>query len=66
MAEGQDRYVVVQQGDSVVAYNMEIQCDTREDLEALPEDKFYPGSTCLVLEDSTVFRLGRDNIWHEL
>lgn len=39
----------------------EFGCDTYEDIETLPNttiDGVAPGSTCLVLEDSSVFMLG--------
>ncbi len=58
-------YTVIQQGDTVQSYVLEVMCDTRQDLANLPTD-WAAGSNCIVLEDSSVHMLGNDGIWHEL
>ena len=58
-------YNIKQQGDTVQNGVIEAIADTRADLEALPT-KWNAGSTCLVIEDSSVWILGNDKVWHEL
>ena len=36
------------------------------DAENAVSTNFTPGSTCLVLEDSSVWMLGNDKKWHEI
>lgn len=59
-------YGVIQQGDTVQYNVYDVVCDTLQDKDELPTDKWNPGSTCVVLEDSSVWMLGNDLIWHEL
>ena len=58
-------YSIKQQGDTVQSYDIEAVADTREDIASLPTT-WAVGSTCLVIEDSSVWILGNDLIWHEL
>lgn len=58
-------YNIKQQGDTVQNGIMEAMVDTRADIETLPT-KWLAGSTCLVIEDSSVWILGNDKVWHEL
>lgn len=58
-------YSIIQQGDTVQTYVMEVVVDTRAEIDTLPTD-WAAGSSCLVIEDSSVFMLGNDGHWHEL
>ena len=58
-------YSIVKQGDTIQNYVLEFSCDYVSDIENLPTD-CMPGSTCLVIENSSVYRLGSDGIWHEI
>ena len=58
-------YSIKQQGDTVQSYVIEAVADTRADNARLPTT-WAVGSTCLVIEDSSVWILGNDLIWHEL
>lgn len=58
-------YSIKQQGDTVQTYVNEAVADTRADIASLPTT-WAVGSTCLVIEDSSVWILGNDLIWHEL
>lgn len=58
-------YSIKQQGDTVQSYVIEAVADTRADIASLPTT-WAVGSTCLVIEDSSVWILGNDLIWHEL
>jgi hypothetical protein len=59
-------YSIVQQGDTVQYNIYEVQIDTRNDVEDLPTDSWGAGSSCICLEDSSVWMLGNDKKWHEL
>ena len=59
-------YSVIQQGDTVQYNVYNVVCDTLQDKEELPTDKWNSGSTCIVLEDSSVWMLGNDSVWHEV
>ena len=43
-----------------------LMADTIADKEDLIKYKVSAGSTCLVLEDSSVLMLGNDGVWHEI
>ena len=59
-------YSIKQQGDTVQNGIMEFVADTRSDIDAIPVDNWEMGSTCLVIEDSSVWILGSDKKWHEI
>lgn len=59
------KYSIMQQGDTATSYLMEVAVDKREDIEELPT-KWLTGSSCIVIEDSSVWMLGIDGEWHEL
>ena len=61
-----EQYAVLKQGDHTSAYVMELQCDTLADMASLPDSQCAPGSTCIILENSSVYALGTDGTWHEL
>lgn len=58
-------YGIKQQGDTVQNGIMEFVADTRADIDQIPT-KWGMGSTCLVIEDSSVWILGSDKKWHEV
>ena len=57
-------YSIKQQGDTVQNGIMEAVVDYRTDIQELPT-KWSIGSTCLVIEDSSIWILGNDKTWHE-
>ena len=59
-------YNIKQQGDTVQNGIIEYVADTREDIKEIPTNLGQQGSTCLVIEDSSVWILGSDKKWHEL
>ena len=60
-------YAITAQSGRVSSYVMEFQVDKIEDLVDLPKSpRCAPGSYCLCLEDSSVWKLGNDNEWHLL
>lgn len=56
---------VISNGNTIQSSVVEIVVDTLQDLEDLDTD-FGPGSDCIVLEDSSVWMLGNDKVWHQL
>lgn len=58
-------YSIIQQGDTVESYVIECVCDTREDIVTLPTT-WKTGSSCMVIEDSSVFMLNSNKEWVEL
>ena len=58
-------YSIKQQGDTVQTYVIEAVADTRADIASLPTT-WAVGSTCLIIEDSSVWILGNNLIWQEL
>lgn len=63
-------YKVIANGEDVQQSVVEIVADTLADISDLQietaEAYYSPGSSCIVLEDSSVWMLGNDEIWHEL
>ncbi len=58
-------YSSYQNSDNIVPYYAALVADTNADVDELPTD-FAPGSTCLVIEDSSLWILGNDKIWHKI
>ena len=57
----------IKQGDTVDYGIIEAVCDSAADLDNLPKDgSWYPGSTCLVIEDSSVWMLNSTNEWKKI
>lgn len=52
-------------GNIVQPSVVEIVADTIADVENLPK-YVGVGSTCIVIENSSVYMLGNDNEWHEI
>ena len=58
-------YNITRQGNTDQYNLMSYMCDNRADIETLPTD-CGTGSTCIVIEDSSVWMLGTDKTWKEL
>ena len=58
-------YNITRQGDTDQHDLMSYMCDNRADVETVPTD-CGAGSTCIVIEDSSVWMLGTDKTWKEL
>lgn len=58
-------YSVYRNSDHTAAYVNELIADTTADIENLPTD-YTPGSTCIVIEDSSIWILGNDKAWHKI
>jgi len=58
-------YSSYQNSDNIVPYYAALVADTIADVDELPTD-FAPGSTCLVIEDSSLWILGNDKLWHKI
>lgn len=58
-------YSYISQGEDI-AYNLvQLSADFRTDIEKLPTNCAV-GSTCIVIEDSSVWMLNSEKIWKEL
>lgn len=58
-------YSSYQNSDNIVPYYVALVADTNTDVAELSTD-FAPGSTCLVIEDSSLWILGNDKTWHQI
>lgn len=58
-------YSPYKNSDNTVPYYQEFIADTLNDVANLPTSA-APGSTCLVLEDSSIWILGTDETWHTI
>ena len=58
-------YNIKQQGDTVQNGIVEFVADTRADIDTISTN-WEMGSTCLIIEDSSVWILGSDKQWHEI
>ena len=59
---------IIKQSGKGIAYLTEFIADALSDIISLPhlKDDVAAGSTCFVIENSTVYMLGNDDIWHEI
>lgn len=58
---------IIKNGDNTASSVVELYVDTLAEINALPTDDTYGiGSDALCLEDSSVWILGTDKVWHEL
>ena len=58
-------YSAYQNSDNLVPYYVDLVADEVADIDTLPTD-FAPGSTCLVIENSSVYVLGVNGVWKEI
>ena len=58
-------YNIIRQGDTDQYDLMSYMCDNRIDIKTLPTN-CCAGSTCIVIEDSSVWMLGTDKGWHKI
>ena len=58
-------FTITANGDHVSPNKVEITVDTRADLADLPTT-FDVGSTCIVIQDASVFMFGNDKTWQEM
>ena len=56
---------IIRQGDTDQYKILQYCCDTREDLAKLPT-RDGAGSTCIVIEDSSVHMLNSEGQWKEI
>lgn len=57
--------MIYKNGDTTQSALVELVADTVADIDSL-DTSYFPGSTCLVTENSSVYILGPDKVWHEL
>lgn len=56
---------IYKNGDNTQSALVELVADFVADIDSL-DTSYFPGSTCLVTENSSVYMLGPDKAWHEL
>ena len=63
-------YKVIANGEDVQQNVVEIIADNLTDLDNLQVETqtacYGAGSSCIVIENSSVWMLGNDKVWHEL
>lgn len=58
-------YSYMYQGEAISHRIVQFTADTRSDIDTLPTD-CEQGSTCLVIEDSSVWMLNSQKVWVEI
>ena len=58
-------YSSYRNSNNIAPYYTELIADTLADIAKLPTS-YAAGSTCLVIEDSSVWVIGNDLNWHKL
>lgn len=58
-------YQIISNGSNIASSVVELVVDTLADMDDVPTT-FGIGSDAIVLEDSSVYILGNDHVWHEL
>lgn len=59
-------YKIISNGPNIQSNVVEIVVDTLAEIEDVPIARCGVGSDMIVLEDSSVWMLGNDKIWHQL
>ena len=60
-------YATTKTSGNTTVYVMEFVVDTLDDIASLPTHPMCaPGSSCLVLENSSVWILGINNVWKQI
>ena len=58
-------FKITANGEDIQQTVVEIVADLRSDINDIPTN-YSAGSSCIVLEDSSVWMLGNDKTWHEI
>lgn len=58
-------YNIIRQGNTDQYNIIEYCCDTEADIPTLPVTD-SAGSCCIVIENSSVWMLGNDKLWHKI
>ena len=58
-------YKIIKNGDNTSSGVAEFVADELTDIDTLPVD-VSAGSSCICLENSSVWMLGNDGVWHQL
>jgi len=58
-------YKIIANGEDIQQTVVEIVADYITDIDTIPTS-FSPGSSCIVIENSSVWMLGNDKAWHEI
>jgi hypothetical protein len=56
---------IIKQGGDEIAYVKDFVADTTADIASLPTN-CAPGSSCFVIENSSVWMLNGNNVWQEI
>lgn len=56
-------YYVIKSADRSAPYVTELVADTDADVQNIPVDLYDPGTTCIVIENSTVYMLNTQKEW---
>lgn len=56
-------YFVTKNADRSSAYVTELVADTDADVKDIPVDLYDPGTTCIVIDNSTVYMLNTQKEW---
>lgn len=56
-------YYITRNADKSAAYVAELIADTDADVQDIPVDLYEPGTTCIVIENSTVYMLNTQKEW---
>lgn len=57
--------IIYKNGDNTQSGLVELVADSVTDIDSL-DTSYYPGSTCIVAENASVYILGPDKTWHVL
>ena len=63
---GEVQYKITKQADRTTPYVVEIVVDNVADVWQIKTDTYAPGSTIIVLENSSVYMLSNKKEWKEL
>ena len=59
-------FSIIKQSDNISPYVIEFVADTEADVEQLPTISAFPGSTCIVTENASVYILNNEKNWVKL
>lgn len=58
-------YKIIKNGDNTSSSVVQLIADQTSDVDLLPKN-VGAGSTCVVIESSSVYMMGNDKEWHKL